>query len=195
MPPSPHACRSSVLLCLVIALAAAQPARSETPAAAMAAAMPGVLGPFQLFATVNYESTRPGLGHAVGYQFLERAVNAHVYVYDLGQAPVPEGTDAPPLRAQHRQMVDEVHHVYQRIARRIVEEREIEGVAPGLRCTDFRFDDADDTPGYSLACLTGVGGQFIKIRVTGPLAPDTVAASRVFAADAVAAVRDIARRR
>lgn len=195
MPPSPHACRSAVLFGLVIVLAVVQAARSETPAAAMAAAMPGVLGPFQLFATVNYEASRPGFGHAVGYQYAERAVTAHVYVYDLGRAPVPEGTDAPPLRAQHTQMVAEVHHVYQRIARRIVEEREVEGVAAGMRCTDFRFNDADDTPGYSLACLTGVGGQFVKIRVTGPLAPDTVTASRRFAADAVAAVRDIARRR
>lgn len=193
--PSPDICRSAVLACAIAALVAAPATRSETPAAAMAAAMPRVLGPFQLFATVNYEASRPGLGHAVGYEFAERAVTAHVYVYDLGRAPVPEGTEAPVLRAQHRQMIEEVHHVFPRIARRIVEEHEVEGVAPALRCTDFRFDDADDTPGYSLACLTGVGGQFIKIRVTGPLAPDTVAASRRFAADAVAAVRDIARRR
>lgn len=169
--------------------AAGASARSE----AIVAAMPAALGPFARLGTTDYEARHPGLGHSVRYLHHDRTAYADVYVYDLGGGPVPDGVEAAAVRDQHARMLADVVLVYRRQGRRIVAQGEVEGVAPGLRCTAFSFADAEGRPGYSLACLTGAGGQFVKVRLTGPANDEAIAAARRFAADAVAAARTAAR--
>lgn len=174
---------------------AAAPAGAATAAraAAIVAAMPATLGPFQRVGSTDYEARHPGLGHSVRYRHRDGTSHADVFVYDLGRGKVPDGAGSRTMRAQHDQMVGDVERVYQRQGLRIVAQAELAQVAPELRCTEFRFLGADAVPGYSLACLTGAGGQFVKIRLTGPADDGSVAAARRFAADAVAAARDAAR--
>jgi hypothetical protein len=174
---------------LVIGLAAAA-AHAET-AAAMAAAMPASLGTFARVGTMDYEARRPGLGHAVRYR--AGATHADVFIYDLGEPGVPDGAGSGRVRAQHRQMLADIEQVYRQQGRRIAAQSLIDGVATGLGCTSFRFAAADGAEGYSLACLTGAGGQFVKIRVTGPADDASIAAMHGFAAGATAAVRAAAR--
>lgn len=187
---------AALILGAAVVLAAA-PAGAETAARsaaiAIVAAMPATLGPFQRVGSTDYEARRPGLGHSVRYRHRDGTSHADVFVYDLGRGTVPDGAEAAAVRAQHAQMLADVERVYQRQGRRILDRREVENVAPRLRCTAFRFVDAEGQSGDSLACLTGAGGQFVKIRLTGPADDETVAAARRFVADAVTAARAAAR--
>lgn len=185
---------AALILGAAVVLAAA-PAGAETAprSAAIVAAMPAALGPFLRLGTTDYEARRPGLGQSVRYRHRDGTSHADVFVYDLGRGTVPDGAEAAAVRAQHAQMLADVERVYQRQGRRILDRREVENVAPRLRCTAFRFVDAEGQSGDSLACLTGAGGQFVKIRLTGPADDESAATARRFAADAVAAARAAAR--
>lgn len=154
-----------------IALAAlaallALPAAARGPDFAFPAEVAGfVRGP-----RTDYESRAPGLGSSVVYT--NGRWKADVYVYDLGQAAIPDGPSSPEAQAQVEQAGREIGAMVKRGVYRGSEDRgavHLKGAAgKALTCRAFGIDHRELGATDSLLCLTGLRGKFVKFRLSGP---------------------------
>ncbi len=118
----------------------------------------------------DYEPDSPGLGISVGYQALGTA--ATIYLYTMGRAAIPDGTDAPEVQEHFRQVIGDIaaHGQAQGYERfRKTAEGETGFGPPGA---EFRARTADME--YALAGeerltkvdLLGWRNHFLKVRYT-----------------------------
>lgn len=118
----------------------------------------------------DYESRAPGLGSSVVYT--NGRWKADVYVYDLGQAGIPDGPSSPAVRAQVEQAGREIGAMVQRGIYRGSEDRgavRLTGATgQALACRAFGIDHRALGATDSLLCLTGLRGRFVKFRLSAP---------------------------
>lgn len=158
--------RLAGVLIALAALLLALPAAARGPDFAFPAEMAGfVRGP-----RTDYESRAPGFGSSVVYT--NGRWKADVYVYDLGQAAIPDGPSSPAVRDQVEQAGREIGAMVQRGIYRGSEDKgavRLPGtVGKVLTCRAFGIDHPALGATESLLCLTGLRGQFVKFRLSGP---------------------------
>ncbi|KQQ13390.1 hypothetical protein ASF53_14350 [Methylobacterium sp. Leaf123] len=120
----------------------------------------------------DYEARAPGLGYSVVYT--NERWKADVYVYDAGVANIPDGPSSPAVTGQLAQAASDVRTA---VAQGIYRGSEDRGAVrlPGeagakFTCRAFAIDHPALGPTESLLCLTGLRGQFVKFRLSGPTA-------------------------
>lgn len=153
-------------LIVLAGLLLALPAAARGPEFTFPAEVAGfVRGP-----RTDYESRAPGFGSSVVYT--NGRWKADVYVYDLGQAGIPDGPSSPAVQGQIEQAGREIGAMVQRGIYRGSEDRgavHLKGSAgKALTCRAFGIDHRDLGPTDSLLCLTGLKGQFVKFRLSAP---------------------------
>lgn len=120
----------------------------------------------------DYEARAPGLGYSVVYT--NGRWKADIYVYDAGVANIPDGASSPVVTGQLAQAAGDVRTAVAQGIYRGSEDRGAERL-PGeagarLTCRAFTIDHPALGPTESLLCLTGLRGQFVKFRLSGPAA-------------------------
>ncbi|HEV2542218.1 MAG TPA: hypothetical protein VGU70_05590 [Methylobacterium sp.] len=155
-------------LCATAALLAVQPAAARGPGFDFPAEVAG----FTRGPRTDYEARAPGLGYSVVYT--NGRWKADIYVYDAGVANIPDGAPSPAVAGQLAQAADDVKAA---VAQGIYRDSKDRGPVrlPGeasarLTCRTFTIDHPALGPTESLLCLTGLRGQFVKFRLSGPAA-------------------------
>lgn len=120
----------------------------------------------------DYEARAPGLGYSVVYT--NGRWKADVYVYAAGVANIPDGPSSPVVIGQLAQAAGDVRTAVAQGIYRGSEDRggvRVPGEAGArLTCRAFAIDHAALGPTESLLCITGLRGQFVKFRLSGPSA-------------------------
>lgn len=168
---------------------AALPGRGAATAHDAAMALPAVLGGFTRGAITDFEARSPGLGAGVRYSLPGRQVRADVFLYDrnLG-VPITEAAQAGPVREEFERAIREVLAFHHRRNREMTHTGSV-SLPDGLLCAEFDVATPAGTRDYSLACLAGAAGRFVKVRLTMPQAPDASAIGQAFAREAMLAAR------
>lgn len=155
-------------LCATAALLAVLPAAARGPGFDFPAEVAG----FTRGPRTDYESRAPGLGYSVVYT--NGRWKADIYVYDAGVATIPDGASSPAVAGQLAQAAGDVRTAVAQGVYRGSEDRgavRLPGEAGAkLACRAFTIDHPALGPTESLLCLTGLRGQFVKFRLSGPAA-------------------------
>ncbi|AWI90395.1 hypothetical protein C0214_20470 [Methylobacterium sp. DM1] len=155
-------------LCATAALLAVLPAAARGPGFDFPAEVAG----FTRGPRTDYEARAPGLGYSVVYT--NGRWKADIYVYDAGVANIPDGASSPAVAGQLAQAAGDVSTAVAQGIYRGSEDRgpvRVLGEAGArLTCRAFTIDHPALGPTESLLCLTGLRGQFVKFRLSGPAA-------------------------
>lgn len=120
----------------------------------------------------DYESRAPGLGYPMAYT--NGRWKADIYVYDAGVRTIPDGPSSPAVEAQLAQAVGDIRTAVERGFYRGSEDLgpvRLPGAAgTRLACRAIAIDHPALGLTESLLCLTGLGGRFVKFRLSGPAA-------------------------
>ncbi|MEH3116413.1 MAG: hypothetical protein PGN25_02065 [Methylorubrum populi] len=143
-------------------------------------AFPAEVAGFARGPRTDYEARAPGLGYSVVYT--DGRWKADIHVYDGGVANIPDGASSPAVAGQLTQAAGDIRTAVAQGVYRGSEDRGAVRV-PGakLTCRAFTIDHPALGPTGSLLCLTGLRGQFVKFRLSGPAAqqPPKAEAERV----------------
>ncbi len=144
---------------------------------------------------VNNEDQHPGLGTTWSYRGDGRyhgadRIKATVYLYSRENAGVPTGVDSDAVKVEFATALSNVRELNDRVQRTVAPEvAEIRGYS--VRYAQFLIGDTDDGGGsISHLVLMGLGGQFVKIRITHPRTEAEVYMGRItdFLGDVVLAI-------
>ena len=163
--------------------------------AAIAGQPPLTAGSFILQSMVNNEDQHPGLGSTWSYSGDVRThgadrIKATVYLYSRENGGVPTGVDSDAVKIEFAAALSKIREFNNRVQRTVAPEvAELRGHS--VRYAQFLIGDTDDGDGsISHLVLTGLGGQFVKIRITHPRTEAEAYMGRItdFLGDVVAAI-------
>jgi len=155
-----------------------EPAAPQARAAAFKHAATGIAFPKELAGLrfsghTDFEPRMPGMGVSVRY--LGRRVRADLYVYNYRLKGIPNGIQHRTVRFAYMRAVKEIgimaQRGYYRRLRRITQRRIKLGGGKGLWALYSAYSFV--TRGgyrFSVLCLTGFNGHFVKLRLTYPQA-------------------------
>lgn len=139
--------------------------------------IPADLGGLPLVHVTDYESQDPGLGVGLSFRREDR-VKADIYIYNARMPSIPAGTKSK-LMVDHFYAVSgdvvemERRGIYKNVQVIVPQEEVSIGGVPFLHA-NLRFS-TDGVPMDSHVYLTGLKGQFVKIRFTFPVAKEKTA--------------------
>ncbi|MBB2964389.1 hypothetical protein [Methylobacterium sp. R2-1] len=167
MIPASHPIARAVL-CAAAALLMTLPAAARGPDFDFPAEVAG----FARGPRTDYEARAPGLGYSVVYT--NGRWKADIYVYDAGVANIPDGASSSAVTGQLAQAAGDIRAAVAQGVYRGSEDRgavRVPGEAGAkLTCRAFTIDHPALGATESLLCLTGLRGQFVKFRLSGPAA-------------------------
>jgi hypothetical protein len=138
--------------------------------------IPSELGGLPLVQVTDYEKESPGLGVGLSFRREDR-VKADIYFYNAKLSPIPDGTKSKLMIDHFYAVTGEVMEmekrgVYKNV--QVIVPQEVVSVG-GVRFlhANLRFS-TDAGPMESHVYLTGMKGQFVKIRFTFPVAKEAI---------------------
>jgi len=168
--------RAAILLWLISFTSVAFGQESYT-SSALGVTIPGELGGLPLVHVTDFESQDPGLGAGLSFR-REDGVKADIYIYNARMPSIPAGTKSK-LMVDHFYVVSgdlvemERRGIYKNLQVIVPQEEVSVGGVPFLHA-NMRFS-TDGVPMDSHVYLTGLKGQFVKIRFTFPVAKEKTA--------------------
>jgi hypothetical protein len=162
------AVKASVLLWLLFLVVPARAAESFH-SDALGVTFPGDLGGLPLVTVTDYEKQQAGLG--IGLSYRGDAAKADIYVYNAGMPSVPAGVKSKVMVDHFYAVSNDVVEMerrgrYQNVQVLIPQEETLIGKVKFLHA-QMRFTQ-DGIPRESHVFLTGMNGQFVKVRFTFP---------------------------
>jgi len=136
----------------------------------------------------DFERSSPGLGWGVKYLLPEWMID--IYVYDLQQRSIPEGSDSAVVMSQLGKAKGDIIELEKQGTYRNVSLKGDYTIRdahdrPRLACAAFTYTRQQTVNVDSFLCLTGWGGKFIKFRMTTPAHNTSAEESRRFLGDCV----------
>lgn len=172
-------CIPSMAVWLLCCMAHAAPAQAQLkepePDHYAGVHVPTRLGPFTRQSFRDYTQTDPDMGVSFAYGALGHT--ATVYVFNGGQSSIPDGPGGSVVRAYFEGGIKDIHGAVQA---GVYSSATIKGRYQRSRGgeADFLCAEAelvkDSEPHPSILCITGMGNQLVKTRVTG--SPEATAA-------------------
>lgn len=154
---------------------------SEPSSPLPAERFPSLIGGLPLLDAIDYEARgHAGLGYSLSYGSRE-SVLVTVYVYDMGQSPIPAGSESAQVREQLRKATADIYQaeqmgLYLNVSRLREADAVIGSSEPGkgLRAHGavFRFE-VQKEPKTSHVYASAYRGSFVKIRCTYANSPET----------------------
>jgi hypothetical protein len=145
---------------------------------------PAAFGVFRRLEATDNERAHPGLGVSIGYRSAD--VEVTLYVYDLGLDAVAEGALSEDCSRHFLQCIRDTLAAVETIGGRAsllgqhVRGTDLSG--PEFLRASFVMEDSGG-PQMSVLLLTGIGGQFVKLRLSCRLLPEEALAAIESASD------------